>query len=57
MSYTEAQLTNPNRPPNPEQPWMWDPKSGRWFLVATDTSDGVPDDLSGLLETDDDGRG
>lgn len=30
-------------PPNPDEPWIW--LNGQWYLVATDTSDGVPDKL------------
>lgn len=44
MRYTEAQLTDPSRPPGPGA-WMWDKKTQRWYLVATDTADGVPDAL------------
>lgn len=30
-------------PPDPGQPWLW--ADGQWVLVATDTGDGIPDDL------------
>ena len=30
-------------PPSEDEPWIW--LDGRWWLVATDTGDGVPDDL------------
>jgi hypothetical protein len=43
--YTERQLTNPSEPPAPG-PWVF--IKGRWYLVATDTSDGVPDSLEHL---------
>lgn len=45
--YTEQQLTDPSQPPA-EGPWVF--LEGRWWLVATDTSDGVPDDLSYVHE-------
>lgn len=42
-----AQPSGP--PPNPSEPWLW--IDGRWLLVATDTSDGVPESLDFVAST------
>lgn len=34
-------------PPSEDEPWLW--IDGQWYLVVTDTSDGVPDSLDHLI--------
>lgn len=48
-------MTDPTQVPDPNQPWVF--LDGRWRLVATDTSDGVPDDLSHIHDGEGDDGG
>jgi hypothetical protein len=40
----DARLSDPAQPPDPNQPWVF--IDGRWWLIAMDSTDDVPDDLS-----------